>query len=231
MRVVAVVALVTMLAGAARADEVAEDRAHAHYEVGRGLYRLGDYRGALREFAAGYELVREPGFLLNIGQTYRKLGDPAHARQLYRQFLDEAPADHPARAQAERVLRELDEAVQNAPPPAAAAPALAPKNAPAASVSLAAPARADARPRRRALRIAGITLGVAGVALLGGGVGAAVDADDNARELNRLDQSGGRYDPGRYAAYTRDRTVEGVCFGLGGALAAAGIVLVSVSAR
>src|SRR6185312_11895333 len=60
-------------ARAAGSDD--EERARGHYEIGLGLYRLGDYRGALEEFAAGYELARKPGFLLNLGQTYRKLGE------------------------------------------------------------------------------------------------------------------------------------------------------------
>jgi hypothetical protein len=175
-----------------------------------------------------------------MGQTYRKLDDPVHARALYRQFLDEAPANHPARAQAERVLRELDEAANNAAANSAAANRAAANDAAAnhaaakpngAIVATAIDVRARAQPRRRALRIAGITIGIAGVALLGGGVGAQVAADGNARELNRLDQTGGPYDPDKLAAYTRDRSAAGACFGVGGALAATGIVLLAVSAR
>jgi tetratricopeptide (TPR) repeat protein len=237
MRPAVALALVTSLAGAARAGDDAQDRAHAHYEVGRGLYKLGDYRGALREFAAGYELVHEPGFLLNIGQTYRKLGDPENARALYRKFLDEAPATHPSRSQAMLVMRELDEAVQHpaplrtepVPPPtftftpttrAVVVPAAAPVTRPDA-----------ARSRRRALRIAGITVGVAGLAFLSGGIGASVSANDLAGQLNRLDQTGGMYDPGKLADYDRDRAAAGACFGVGGVMAATSIVLFAVSAR
>jgi tetratricopeptide (TPR) repeat protein len=237
MRPAVALALVTTLAGAARADDDVQDRAHAHYEVGRGLYKLGDYRGALREFAAGYELVHEPGFLLNIGQTYRKLGDPENARALYRKFLDEAPPTHPSRPQAVLVMRELDEAVQH-PSPLRTEP-LPPSTFTSRPVVRAAivpaatpPARVDAtRSRRRALRIAGLTVGVAGLAFLSGGIGASVSANDLAGQLNRLDQTGGMFDPGKLADYDRDRAAAGACFGVGGALAATGIVLLAVSAR
>src|SRR5207247_10616966 len=88
----AVAAASAMLARPARGDEDAQGRARAHYEIGQGLYRLGDYRGALREFAAGYELAPKPRLLLNLGQTYRQLGDRVRARDHYRQFPAAAPA-------------------------------------------------------------------------------------------------------------------------------------------
>lgn len=269
MRLASVMVLVVAaLAPAARADSDAENRARAHYEIGLGMYRLGDYRGAVKEFTAGYELARKPGFLLNLGQSYRKLGDLPRARAMYRQFLDEAPASDPARPQVRQVLSELDAAIGKAPPaaptPAAttrepAAPATNPPAAttneptapattaneptssptttadtsPPAAAALSAPpaVHAAAHPHRRALRIAGITVGIAGVGLLGGGLGAAFAADSTARDLDRLDQSGGLFDPGKDSAYHLDRTLEGVCFGVGGALAATGIVLLIVSAR
>src|SRR5947207_10630860 len=87
------------MGGVARADSDVETRARGHYEIGLGLYRLGDYRGALKEFAAGYELAPRPGFLLNLGQTYRRLGRLGRARDLYKQFLAAAPGNDPQRSQ------------------------------------------------------------------------------------------------------------------------------------
>src|SRR5437763_8247822 len=117
MRVAVVLSLCAALAAPARAgggDD--EERARGHYEIGLGLYRLGDYHGALKEFAAGYELAHKPGFLLNLGQTYRKLGELREARDLYRQFLAEVRGDDPARAQAQKVLAGIEEAIRTQPP-------------------------------------------------------------------------------------------------------------------
>src|SRR6478672_7342899 len=105
--VVLALLLSTALVTPARAGSADDDeRARAHYEIGLGLYRLGDYHAALKEFAAGYELARKPGFLLNLGQTYRKLGELREARDMYRQFLAEVHIDDPARPQAQKMLAE-----------------------------------------------------------------------------------------------------------------------------
>ncbi|MGZ3405799.1 MAG: tetratricopeptide repeat protein, partial [Polyangia bacterium] len=139
MRVAVVFSLCAALAAPARAGVDDEERARGHYEIGLGLYRLGDYHGALKEFAAGYELAHKPGFLLNLGQTYRKLGELREARDLYRQFLVEVRADDPARAQAQKVLAEIEEAIRTQPPPRAAPP-------PASAPSPVAPATASDLP-------------------------------------------------------------------------------------
>src|SRR6185503_2182988 len=97
MRLALALLVSTALVAPARAGGADdEERARAHYEIGLGLYRLGDYQGALKEFAAGYELARKPGFLLNLGQTYRKLGELREARDMYRQYLAAVPHDDPA---------------------------------------------------------------------------------------------------------------------------------------
>ncbi|MGZ3442413.1 MAG: tetratricopeptide repeat protein [Polyangia bacterium] len=257
MRVAVVVSLCAALAAPARAGGDDEERARGHYEIGLGLYRLGDYHGALKEFAAGYELAHKPGFLLNLGQTYRKLGELREARDLYRQFLVEVRADDPARAQAQKVLAEIEEAIRTRPPPRAAppptpapspvAPATASDLPPTAATSptppppveppppaVVAPSLAASAPPQRprnALRIAGITVGVVGLGLVGGGVGTAVAADGVARDLSTLDHAGGVFDPAKDHEYTVDRTLSAVFFASGAALAATGAVLLIVSGR
>jgi hypothetical protein len=109
-RGIAVVLLALMAATgrAAPADERdLEARARVHYEAGRTLYRLGNYREALAQFTAGYELVHKPRFLLNLAQTFRKLGDDGNARRMIERYLAEAEASDPARAQAKELLDEL----------------------------------------------------------------------------------------------------------------------------
>src|SRR6478752_2217237 len=107
--------LVLLFASSARADDD-NGRARAHYEIGNGMYRLGDYQGALREFAAGWELTKKPGFLINLGQTYRKLHDLARAKEMYQRYLAVTPTDDPARAQAQLVLADLETELRSQPP-------------------------------------------------------------------------------------------------------------------
>ena len=111
MRLLFALLLIAVFVAPARAGSDEEERARAHYEIGLGLYRLADYRGAVREFSAGYQLAHKPGFLLNLGQSYRKLGELRAARDEYRQFLIDAPGDDPARPEARKVLAELEKAV------------------------------------------------------------------------------------------------------------------------
>ncbi len=104
----ALTAIAIALSGsAARADSVA-DQAHALYEAGRVQYNLGDYVGAIREFSAGYKLTPRPEFLVNMGQAYRRLGQPERAREMYVRYLAEAPADEYARAQVHKLIAEAD---------------------------------------------------------------------------------------------------------------------------
>ena len=118
MRLFLAFVLSVALVAPARAGSAAdEERARGHYEIALGLYRLGDYEGALKEFAAGYELARKPGFLLNLGQTYRKLGELREARDMYRQFLAAVRSDDPARPEARKVLAEIEQALRKPPAP------------------------------------------------------------------------------------------------------------------
>jgi hypothetical protein len=242
-------ALPAICASLARADDDNQQRARGHYEIGQGLYRLGDYRAAIKEFAAGYELARKPGFLVNLGQSYRKLGELGHAREMYERFLATVAAGDPKRAQVEAVLAEIAEQLrahpelENQPPSGAGANATNPANATTAATAAtaAAPPSASAagvnptvrlpRPERRPIRIAGLTLGAVGLGLVGGGVAFTVLADSNARDLTALDRMGGVFDGSKDSAYATDRVLAGVFFGVGGAAAATGIVLYVVGRR
>jgi hypothetical protein len=84
---------------------------------------------------------------------------------------------------------------------------------------------------RRALRIAGIAVGAAGVGLVVGGIGVAVAADGVARDLNAADASGAAFDPAKDRAYSTDRALSITFFAGGAALAAAGGILLILSAR
>ena len=99
------------------------ERARAHYEAGRALFSLGNFQDALREFTAGYQLVPRPRFLIDLGQTYRKLGRLEDAQTMYRRFLDQVPPGDPDRPAVRSLLDEVNQRIAQAPPPQAVAPA------------------------------------------------------------------------------------------------------------
>jgi tetratricopeptide (TPR) repeat protein len=100
--------LLWSLPAAAAPLEDATERARAHYEAGRALFSLGNYQEALREFTSGYQLAPKPRFLVNLGQTYRKLGQLEDAREMYRRFLQQVPHDDPDRPAVLTLLDEVD---------------------------------------------------------------------------------------------------------------------------
>lgn len=102
---------------AGRADD--ERQARTHYTAGKTLYDLGNYSDALRELLLGYARLPRPQFLLNIGQCYRKLDEPAKAREMYQKYLRDTRPDDRERPQVEALIQELDKqiAAQTPPPP------------------------------------------------------------------------------------------------------------------
>lgn len=170
---VAALLLSIAFTGAARAADGVEARARDHYEAGRTLYRLGNYREALAQFTAGYELVHKPRFLINLAQTFRKLGDDANARRMIERYLAEADLNDPARAQAKELLAELgpDPAPPPTTPPRAPAPAPTVIAQPAPPSVVAAPAPPPSR-RASGWRRWGWILPVSIVVVAGVAVGA-----------------------------------------------------------
>jgi tetratricopeptide (TPR) repeat protein len=124
MKWAGIVLLLHSAAWAQSSDEIA--RARTHYEAGRGLYNLGNYADAIREFSAGYALVPRPQFLVNLGQAYRKQGDLPRAREMFQKFLAKAPANDPDRPQIRALLDEIDDQLLEQPPPSRAQPSAQP---------------------------------------------------------------------------------------------------------
>jgi tetratricopeptide (TPR) repeat protein len=148
-----------------------EVRARAHFEAGQGLYHLGKYEQAIREFSEGYQAMPKPEFLINLGQCYRALGQPRAAREYFARFLTETAPEHPARAAVTDLLAQLDQLPpqSQAPPPSTAEPTsdARPRIAVAEAPKRKAPAR-----RRVLWGVLGASVAlVAGVAL---GVGLAL---------------------------------------------------------
>jgi tetratricopeptide (TPR) repeat protein len=109
LRLAAIAAALTLASAAvAEAPDVLEERARKHYEAGRALYDLGNFPDAVAQWTAGYKLSPKTGFLLNLGQAYRKMGDLARAHEYFEEFLARAPLDDPARPR----IATLDEEVR-----------------------------------------------------------------------------------------------------------------------
>jgi hypothetical protein len=145
--------MVALLAGVAPTlqakehDEAELTRlARKHYQLGVEAYRAGQFEAAIGELKQAYLLKRLPALLLNLGQTYRKLGDVDLALHFYRRYLDEAPAGSADRDEATATVRALQAELSSAARPAAP-PADEPvAAAPVAAAEPAAPADDDKLP-------------------------------------------------------------------------------------
>jgi hypothetical protein len=121
MRAALVISLVAALAAPAFAND--KHAAAAHFQKGSQLYADGQWADALAEFQAGYDAYPLRGFLVNIGQCYRKLERLDEAADAWRRFLDSHPADARLRGEVEDALAEVEsERAKRAPDTAPAAP-------------------------------------------------------------------------------------------------------------
>ena len=109
-RVVAAAALVLAAAFPARvaaASSEAERTARTHFQAGEARFKAGAYDEALKEYQAGYDAKPLPGFLVNIAQCQRRLGDLKTARATYQKFVLVAP-DSPLVPQVRSMIEEID---------------------------------------------------------------------------------------------------------------------------
>jgi hypothetical protein len=86
---VAVVFFLVVGAGAARADDAA--KARELFTQGNTFFDLGQFDKAIAAWQQGYQLKNDPGFLYNIGQAYRTMGDAEKAIFFYKRYLINAP--------------------------------------------------------------------------------------------------------------------------------------------
>jgi len=82
---------VAVAAGPASAEDRATKLAKKHYARGEKLFALGRFDDALLEYEAAFEAKPLPGFLFNIGQCHRNLGDYDEAIFSFRKYLKLAP--------------------------------------------------------------------------------------------------------------------------------------------
>jgi len=119
------VALLATAPGTARADS-AESEARSHFMRAEKAFSLGNFDAALTAYQAAFDAKPLPGFLFNIAQCQRQLGNPRRAIFFYERYLELAPRS-PNREAARALLAEqrarLSEQSSTAdPPPPPAAP-------------------------------------------------------------------------------------------------------------
>jgi tetratricopeptide (TPR) repeat protein len=221
--------LLALAPSAASAEEPPSVVARAHFKRGVERYKAGEYDAAVVELEAAIAIVDEPDFEYLLGQAERRRGRCDRAIDAYRRFLKSGPPPGEVKVAEANILR-CEEVIAKAGPPA---PALPP-------VPVVPPAPPPAEPRGGSSPgsstgkvVGGATAGVGAVAL---GIGAylAVSAGNRAGAVNAAAVA--------HATWTqalqddldgahRDGTAAAVLLGVGGALVAAGGVVLVLSFR
>lgn len=97
----------------AHADEDPRASARTHYQAGQKAYAAGDYRLAIREFAAAEQLAPSGFNDYNLGLCYDKLGEADPAVRYYRSYLERVP-EAKNRAAVEASVARLESALTSA---------------------------------------------------------------------------------------------------------------------
>jgi tetratricopeptide (TPR) repeat protein len=214
-----------LAARAARADDARDRDAQELYRQAVAEYNLGEYEPAIEKFKASYKLSQQPLLLFDIAQAYRLQGAGScrNAQQFYRTYLRVQPAA-PNRAQVEQWLRELEPCAQQEPvvepptptPTTTPPPSRSPVHAPAAVHPVPPPPHSEPSHTLRWTLIGG------GVVVLaaGGGVLAWTAHDYDAAKTSCYPHCNSTRDSLQLHA-----DVSYALLGLGGALAATGVVL------
>jgi len=180
--IVAAILTVVLAATAQAGTTEAEKEARTHFQAGETHFKAGEFDEALAEYQKGYDAKPLPGFLVNIAQCQRRLGDLKKARATYQKFILVAP-DSPLVPQVRSMIAEIDgllEKDQETPAgeagpeakPEVAVPEPAPEPAPPVLVATAptpAPAAAPETAHRRWW-----LWGAIGAVVVGGAVTAVV---------------------------------------------------------
>jgi tetratricopeptide (TPR) repeat protein len=183
---IAVLVLSAFPARVAAAPSAAEREARSHFQAGEARFKAGAFDEALKEYQAGYDAKPLPGFLVNIAQCQRRLGDLKTARATYQKFILVAP-DSPLVPQVRSMMEEIDgllakldkskaeeaaAAEETKPEPEPPPPAPKPVEEPAPVLVAPAPAPAPAPAEKSSTRW--WLWGAIGAVVVGGAVGAYV---------------------------------------------------------
>jgi tetratricopeptide (TPR) repeat protein len=168
--------------GDAGAGDAAATRARELFKQAEVHFSVGEFERALDLYKQAYKLMPLPGFLFNIGQCHRNLGQHDKALFFYRQYLLRAPQAQ-NREEVQKLIAICEAALRREPGPPATRPAPQPPPATAsAAATQPSPPPPPPPPARRKLRPVWFfaTLG-AGVALVAtGAICGAVALDQSA---------------------------------------------------
>ena len=191
-------------------------------------FKAKQYDEAAALFEQAYDLQPEPNYLFNIGRIYEESGNLEKSVEYYERFVKEPGVPLESREKGLerlRVLRAiLEETAPEPEPESEVEPEPEPETKPDPEPRLEPP---PAEPKPSKLRIAGYALlGVGGAALVGGGVlgGLALGRANALEGQHTYEERDETASSGRTMALTAD-----IMFGVGGAIAAAGLVMVLVS--
>jgi hypothetical protein len=129
LRLVAGLAVVLALASPARAEgeggSDADKEARRLFQKAELSFNVGKFAEALTDYQAAYEVKPLNGFLFNIAQCYRNLGDYERARFFFRRYLTLEPKS-PNRRRVEALIDEMNKKLEEKAAAAAATAATAP---------------------------------------------------------------------------------------------------------
>jgi tetratricopeptide (TPR) repeat protein len=221
-------ALVAWAPSVRAADAQAVRDAKVHYDRGMAHYNIGEYAAAVEEFKLAYERSGAAGLLFNAAQASRLAKDYEQALHFYRSYLRESPAAT-NRDDVERRILEMEAlvAANRPPPPVVAPPVVAPPPPVVAPPPVVEKKPLVLPPSGRKERIAGIVVGVVGLAALGAGVGFGVAALDAQNRVSRLSTDMGSWTPAQSDLYRngqREATAATALYAAGGAAVGVGIV-------
>jgi tetratricopeptide (TPR) repeat protein len=212
-----VVILCSAVAVAQEGSDLDTDAARALFKRGTVQYDAGDYRGALGMFEQAKAIKPLPAFDYNIARCREQLGELDAAVAAYDRYLATQPPDA---ADVRAHVGELRARV------AASSPGTARPPAPAPSAPL-----PQSPHRGRALTIAGVVVGGAGLALVGAGIGLGVDGDKQANALTAADLAHRPFDSAVEHRMQNDRAGAIALCTIGAAASATGVVLIVLGRR
>jgi tetratricopeptide (TPR) repeat protein len=245
------VAVVTAVAAVPQADAQRGNRtdrehtakARERYDAGKKAYNLGEFEKAIELWKSGYEYKDDPIFLFNIAQAYRQKGDLQRALFFFRAYLREDPRARNRDDVEQRIaeLQELAGAQPTDPAPTRPAPAEPPPAVPepppiAAPPAAEPPPLPDEGPERpgRAMKIGGIAMGGAGLAVTALGAVFLVRAASIEGEIEEAAASGMPWSAELVDRESSGRTAQTlglIAVGVGAAAALGGVMMVYSGAR
>ncbi len=89
-----------------------EAQARARFSEGNLAYDLAEFQQALDAYSEAYRLVPLPGFLFNIAQCHRQLGNVERAAFFYRRYLALSETEPPNAGLVNELIAEMDEAAR-----------------------------------------------------------------------------------------------------------------------